>query len=71
LGRSDLGNPGLLAFKEHLGAARRPLRYLRCPGRKERRLSSPEVSRLRKHVCAVLPDSLFCALGRCLYPHCA
>jgi lipid II:glycine glycyltransferase (peptidoglycan interpeptide bridge formation enzyme) len=72
LGRSDPDNPGLLAFKEHLGAERKSLRYLRCPGRKEHCLSSSlGISWLRKRVCAILPDTLFCTLGRWLYPHCA
>jgi hypothetical protein len=69
LGRTDLEAAGLLTFKEHWGAVRSPLVYLRWPAASpERRL--PQLGRrLAGHVLTRLPDALLRATGERLYRH--
>jgi len=69
LGRSDLDNPGLITFKDRLGAARSPLQYFRCS------LSPlPAVARtwprtFAKYCFARTPNPFLAAAGRLLYRH--
>jgi len=69
LGRSDLDNPGLATFKEHLGAARSDLLYFRVG----QRLSSPPnpdwKMRIARATFAHLPDPLMRVAGNLLYRH--
>jgi CelD/BcsL family acetyltransferase involved in cellulose biosynthesis len=67
LGRSDLDQPGLIAFKDHLGASRSALTYYRYPtGRREFR-SHGWIARLARRTFAHLPDAALDLAGRVLY----
>jgi Acetyltransferase (GNAT) domain len=69
LGRSELNNPGLLAFKDRWGTARSPLEYFRCS------LSpSPAAVRtwprnLARYCFTHIPNPFLAAAGRLLYRH--
>lgn len=68
LGRSDSGNEGLTAFKEHWGGIRSSLYYWRYPNRPR----SHESSRKRMIVGRIVtasPDRLLVAAGNLLYRH--
>lgn len=69
LGRSDIDNPGLIAFKGRWSAERSTLTTWRAP----MVASSPRFERLTvrcaKEVFARLPDSLLTMAGRILYRH--
>ena len=68
LGRSELDNPGLVAFKEHWGARRSMLSYLRYPAL----AASSGAERAIKHfqkVISITPDAPLVMLGRLLYRH--
>ena len=68
LGRSDLDQPGLVAFKDHLGATRSHLIYYTCPERT--RVSGEGVMAAAAHrVIAHLPDAAIDFTGRLLYRH--
>jgi hypothetical protein len=69
LGRSDMDNPGLTAFKEHLGATRSKLIYLRLGCHRLR--ISPANSHLRigRAVFGRMPERLAQAAGSLLYRH--
>jgi CelD/BcsL family acetyltransferase involved in cellulose biosynthesis len=69
LGRSDSDQPGLIAFKEHLGATRSMLTYYRAPGRSREVVRSAGISRLARGVFAALPDAALDLAGRLLYRH--
>ena len=68
LGRSDLDNQGLLAFKDHFGAERHVLRYLRYTGR-----ASVETSRwqplITQAAYSCIPKAIQVRLGGPLYRH--
>jgi hypothetical protein len=68
-GRSETKNEGLIAFKEHWGAARTPLVYWRYPGRRGgegmERLNGP----LARRVFSLVPDRMLIAAGATLYRH--
>src|SRR5262245_32102727 len=69
LGRSDVDQPGLITFKEHLGAARSMLTYYRYA---ERQVVAPRrlwISRMARHVFAHLPDAPLDLAGRLFYRH--
>jgi GNAT acetyltransferase-like protein len=68
LGRSNIDNDGLIAFKEHWGASRSPLNYWRYPHKIARRPSSLETKIVNKAV-AMAPNAVLVALGQLLYPH--
>ncbi len=68
LGRSDTGNEGLAAFKEHWGGIRSDLRYWRYPSRPQ----SPQGEVRRKiaqQIVKVMPDRVLIAAGSLLYRH--
>jgi hypothetical protein len=67
LGRSDPDQPGLIAFKEHLGAVRSTLTYCTWPEPRQARrpVPSPMVRRFASH----LPDTALDLTGRLLYRH--
>lgn len=69
MGRSDIDNAGLIAFKEHWGAKRSILNYRRYPAASV----SPEERKwagwLAKHLISVVPDAPLIKLGRLLYRH--
>ncbi|GAC1680502.1 MAG: hypothetical protein PVS2B2_18880 [Candidatus Acidiferrum sp.] len=69
LGRTDLGNSGLIQFKNRFGAVQSKLTYKKFP------VSRTEVGdekwhwKLAKRVFAALPDRMLILAGRLLYPH--
>jgi CelD/BcsL family acetyltransferase involved in cellulose biosynthesis len=69
LGRSALDQPGLLAFKDHLGATRTPLTYYTSPGRRAGIVHSSFVSRLARRCVPYLPDAALDLTGRLFYRH--
>jgi CelD/BcsL family acetyltransferase involved in cellulose biosynthesis len=69
LGRSDVNQPGLIAFKDHLGAARSTLTYYRYPGQQLEAAGSAWMSRMAHGVFAHLPDATLDLAGRLLYRH--
>jgi CelD/BcsL family acetyltransferase involved in cellulose biosynthesis len=69
LGRSDLSQPGLITFKDHLGATRSTLTYYTCP---EKRISASHdglLARAARSVVGHLPDAALDLTGRLLYKH--
>jgi hypothetical protein len=69
LGRSDLDQPGLIAFKDHLGATRSTLSYYRYPESGRRTTRADWVSRAARRMVASLPDPALDLAGRILYRH--
>lgn len=69
LGRSDLDNPGLMTFKDRLGAERSELQYLRYAGRSPGRPDAGWGGRMAQRMIATVPDRLFVSAGRLLYRH--
>jgi CelD/BcsL family acetyltransferase involved in cellulose biosynthesis len=69
LGRSDVDQPGLIAFKEHLGATRSMLTYYRYPERRRDAARGDWMLRAARGVCARLPDATLNLAGRLLYKH--
>jgi CelD/BcsL family acetyltransferase involved in cellulose biosynthesis len=67
LGRSDLNNPGLIKFKDRLGAASTTLTYFRYSPSMHRHRQWPR--RIAISMVGRLPDPLFTAAGRLLYRH--
>jgi CelD/BcsL family acetyltransferase involved in cellulose biosynthesis len=84
LGRSDLDEPGLIAFKEHLGAVSTKLTYYRNPQPAAKKEVQPTSvtdsvepsgglakmpSRWAREALVRLPDSLLAGVGEVLYRH--
>jgi len=69
LGRSDLDQDGLIAFKDHLGAVRSDLKYFGTPGRAASGARVSLLSRAARRVAAHLPDAALDFTGRVLYRH--
>jgi hypothetical protein len=70
LGRSGYEDPGLIAFKEHLGAVSTELRYYRNPlPRVKAEPSKPGTPSWAREALALLPDSLLAGTGQLLYRH--
>jgi hypothetical protein len=70
LGRSDLDNRGLIAFKSHWGATESPITYWRCPGSAPNSLSvRASGSGIGGYVISRLPDRLLILVGESLYKH--
>ncbi len=69
LGRSDYDDPGLIAFKEHLGAASSELCYYRNPATRLRPQSETGPPPLFRRVLSRLPDPLFAGAGELFYRH--
>lgn len=68
LGRSDLDNAGLLAFKDHWAATRTTLSYWRQPA-PHPPSHSDWGKRLAGQIFKRTPDRLLAMAGRILYPH--
>ncbi len=66
LGRSDLDQPGLLTFKDHLGAQRRDLTYAAYPA-PARVAGAGLLRRAARKMVPHLPDPLLDRLGRLAY----
>jgi CelD/BcsL family acetyltransferase involved in cellulose biosynthesis len=69
LGRSDPGQEGLIAFKDHLGATRSELTYYGIPGRAAGGARIGLLSRAARRLAAHLPDAALDLTGRVLYRH--
>jgi hypothetical protein len=69
LGRSDVDQPGLVAFKDHLGATRASLTYYTSAPRGRSVLRDGPISRAARRLVAHLPDSALDLTGRLLYKH--
>lgn len=69
LGRSDRDNPGLVTFKDRLGAVRSELLYFRYPGQRSQSTSPTWRSNAAKYVVARMPNGLLTATGKALYRH--
>jgi hypothetical protein len=68
LGRSNVDNEGLIAFKEHWGASRLSINYWRYPHTPEPRTATWKKALVSKAV-SIAPDAVLVAVGRLLYPH--
>jgi lipid II:glycine glycyltransferase (peptidoglycan interpeptide bridge formation enzyme) len=69
MGRCDLDNPGLAAFKEHWGATRAELNYLTSPPFGSRGSWPAWTMRLARKTCNHVPAPLLGTLGSFLYRH--
>jgi CelD/BcsL family acetyltransferase involved in cellulose biosynthesis len=69
LGRSDYSDPGLIAFKEHLGGQSTELCYYRMPAPVERTADSGWAKECAGNLLARMPDRLLDAAGKLLYRH--
>jgi CelD/BcsL family acetyltransferase involved in cellulose biosynthesis len=70
LGRSDLDQPGLMVFKDHLGATRSRLTYYEHPSPRATATPGPAwLSRAAGRVFARLPDAALDLAGRLIYRH--
>lgn len=68
LGRSDVGNTGLIAFKEHWGAERSAVNYWRYP--EQSASSNPErLIKYARKLISVAPDQALVMFGSLLYRH--
>ncbi len=70
LGRSCFDDPGLIAFKDHLGATASEVVYLRTPAVSPQTTTlPPRAKALAQQALIRLPDPLFSGVGRLLYRH--
>jgi Acetyltransferase (GNAT) domain len=69
LGRSDIDNPGLAAFKEHLGAMRSKLLYFRLESRGSGSFSTLPRLQMARRLFARMPHSVAEKAGALLYRH--
>ncbi|PYU24528.1 MAG: hypothetical protein DMG32_13745 [Acidobacteria bacterium] len=69
LGRSDLGNSGLIHFKDRWGAKASLLEYVRFSAPGFAHGSEDRGLQVAKHVFACLPDGLLTTAGKLLYRH--
>ena len=69
LGRSDSDNAGLIAFKNHLGAAQSTLVYKRRYAQREQTAGAGRAMKLAQRFIGRLPGALLNAAGRLLYKH--
>ncbi|MDE3202492.1 MAG: GNAT family N-acetyltransferase [Acidobacteriota bacterium] len=68
-GRSDLGNDGLITYKNQWGTEFTTVHYYRNRVQKESQTSHGAPSGLAKKLFATMPDSCLVAAGRLLYRH--
>jgi hypothetical protein len=72
LGRSDETNPGLVRFKDHLGATRTSIRYWKTPREDQKKANALNValkSPMIQSILLRLPDRLFRLAGELFYRH--
>ena len=67
LGRSGVDQPGLIAFKNHLGAAPSTLTYYRYPRQTASALSTDWIARAARGTFAYLPDAALDLAGKLIY----
>jgi CelD/BcsL family acetyltransferase involved in cellulose biosynthesis len=68
MGRSDIDNVGLIAFKEHWGATRTVMHYWNWPPQ-PKGVSRLWEKKLTRQVVSVCPDIALEAVGKLLYKH--
>lgn len=68
-GRTDMDNQGLTAFKDHFGAVRRQITYLRYPASATNAGRAAASIPFARRVFSVLPGALSSRLGGLLYRH--
>jgi len=69
LGRTDYGQTGLLAFKNHWAFPPRDLTYWSFPANSALRPTSGWKMRVAKHLFTIAPESVLKITGRLLYRH--
>jgi hypothetical protein len=69
LGRSAPDDPGLVAFKGHLGAIASELKYYRDPAPREKKGSSQPRMRWARQALCRLPEPVLVGAGNLLYRH--
>jgi lipid II:glycine glycyltransferase (peptidoglycan interpeptide bridge formation enzyme) len=69
LGRSDVDQAGLIAFKDHLGAARSRLTYYTYPKSARHFVHNGWMRSLAKQVFARMPDAALDFAGQSIYRH--
>jgi hypothetical protein len=69
LGRSELDQPGLVAFKDHLGAVGTTLTYYSSKARRPGKAHAGPLTRLARKIVPHLPDAALDFTGRLLYRH--
>lgn len=69
LGRSDYSDPGLIAFKEHLGAQSTELCYYRNPAPVEKTADGGRMKEWAGDLLARMPDRVLGAAGELFYRH--
>jgi hypothetical protein len=69
LGRSEIDNPGLVAFKERLGAARSPLVYFKAGQRQSNTILGRWQVRIVRRIAARMPAFVVQSAGAALYRH--
>jgi hypothetical protein len=69
LGRSDVGNEGLIRFKDRLGATRMTLQYYRYSAIPAARREATWKMSVARRVVSHLPDSWLMTAGSLLYRH--
>jgi CelD/BcsL family acetyltransferase involved in cellulose biosynthesis len=69
LGRSAPADPGLVAFKGHLGAVASELKYYRTPTPSGQRESSQPAMQWVRQALACLPEPVLVGAGNLLYKH--
>ena len=69
LGRSDLGNVGLITFKEHLGAYGYQINYFRQGPQQSQLMSKALPKRVVNGLCCLMPACVTNAAGKVLYRH--
>ena len=68
-GRSDLDNPGLIAFKDHWGTSRLTLKYVRFPGVYHQYGESEFRKAITRYTFTRMSDRLLSTMGALLYKH--
>jgi hypothetical protein len=69
LGRSDLGNAGLITFKQRWGTTPGTLTYLRYPAPFPSRIEANSAMRFARELVPLLPYPLLIGAGKLLYRH--
>ena len=68
-GRSEIGNEGLVAFKDKFGTTKRMLTYYRYPQTARQAAHARGDSILARKMFSILPDGVLSAAGKILYRH--
>jgi hypothetical protein len=69
MGRSDIDNQGLVAFKERLGASRQSISYWRYPQIDLHDYSGRWRNKIAKRAVPIMPDLALETIGKVLYRH--